>query len=274
MKFAIKNKIAAAALVAIGSAHASVQTLDVGETLAVNDYKAFNLTGESKWTLSSTFLAALNAMKERLSNVDPATTSIGYKTNTVTKIVSISAASMAAPVTTLSGDFAPGGIAVHTVGTAGGVYGYAPIANVGTTGGAWSITNLNIDLTQKRVYADLTGTNIAEPQSHVYLWDVALVEGASNLDLTGRKMDGSVFTGSTTFKLTGLSLNPEAVATFSQLLGLTRSGQRALQTVTDFGSIVSTVSVSAVPEPEATASAVVGLGVVGIALAARRRRAS
>lgn len=269
MKFAIKTMVAAAALVAVGVAQATVATLDVGGSITTSDYSITSLSGAGTLTFSSTLIGALNAGKVQVSGVAPATASITYKTNNITKVVSISSASAAAPVTSLTGDFTANAVAVSRVATAGGTLQSAPVANIATNGGSLQITNLNVDLINKKVYADLIGGNNVGTKTNVYLWDIASITGPTTVDLSALKAGGSVTATNT---LSGLTINAAAFDLFATSLGLTPNGITSLKTVADFGVINSSITVSGVPEP--TTYALMGLGLVGIGLTARRRRAA
>jgi len=105
---------------------------------------------------------------------------------------------------------------------------------------------------------------------NLYLWDIAAISGATSF-----KAANGVTTSVNS--LTGLSINAPAFDLFAKSLGLTPAGSDALKTVTDFGKIDSTISVTtsiaatpAVPEASSMAYALMGLGVVGF-IAARRR---
>jgi hypothetical protein len=66
-----------------------------------------------------------------------------------------------------------------------------------------------------------------------------------------------------------LSITTAGFNVFTQSLGLLTLGVGALQTVDDFGTITSTINVSAVPEP--SVYALMGVGLVAVGLVSRRR---
>lgn len=268
MKFAIKTMVAAAALAAVGGAQASVGTLTVGGSLADYGYQINSLSGEGTLTFSNALIGALNAGKVQVTAVAPATAPVIYKTNVATKVITISSVSAAAPVTSLTGDFTSVGVEVANVATAGGTLQTAATSNIATSGGSLQITNLNVDLIAKKVYADLVGGNGVGTKTNVYLWDIAKVTGPTFIDLSNWNVYGAA---SVTNTLSGLSINAAAFDLFARSLGLTSNGITSLKTVTDFGVINSTITVSSVPEPETMG--LMGLGLAGIGLAARRRRA-
>lgn len=271
MKSAIRTMVAAAALAA-GGAHATVGTLAVGGSISDWNYTINSLSGAGTLTFSSALIGALNAAKLQVTAVAPAIAPVIFKTNAATKVISISSVSAAAPVTSLTGDFTSVGVTVTSVATAGGTLQTAATANIATNGGSLQITNLNVDLFAKRVYADLVGGNGVGAQKNVYLWDIAKVTGPTFVDLSNWNTLDTYYTATMTNTLSGLTINAAAFDLFATSLGLTANGITSLKTVTDFGVINSTITISSIPEPETCT--LMGLGVAGISLATRRRRAS
>jgi PEP-CTERM motif-containing protein len=265
MKFAFKSIVVAAALVAAGAA--SADTLAVGGTVSNGTYDLSALSGTGTLSFSSTLIGALNAGGVQVAQVDPAVVTSTKRTNG--KYASVSAA---APVTAL--DFTSTGtnsITVNGVSTAGGALQTAEADDFTTTGGSLAITNLRVDLGASRVYADLDGANGVGFLSNVYLWDITTITGPTSFSIPAGSGPQTVVSNN---ELTGLKINTAAFNLFSQSLGLTSAGNDALATVTDFGKIVSTISVTAtpaVPEPSSYALALAGLA--GVGMLARRRRA-
>lgn len=270
MKLAMKTLAAAAALSATTLAGAASGTLHQGESITDYNYTVSDLSGSGTLTFSSSLIGALNAGKVQVSSVAPATTTVVYKTNATTKVVSIASVSAAAPVTALSGDYTPSSVNITRVASAGGALQSAPVANIATTGGSLQITNLNVDLTTKRVYADLIGGNNVGTRSNVYLWDIAQITGPTSFDISQLPPGGGVVSSTNT--VSGLKINADAFNLFAQSMGLTANGITSLQTVTDFGSITSTISARVTPVPESSTVLMMGLGLLGVGLAAARRQ--
>ncbi|TAK88528.1 MAG: hypothetical protein EPO09_18230, partial [Aquabacterium sp.] len=245
MKFAMKPLMVAAAFVAAGSTHATSITLPANGTAVAAGYTLSELSGTDTLTFSSALIGALNAGKVQIAGVDPATTAVTYKTNAATKVVSISTASAAAPVTSLTADVVGTGLAVTGAGTVGGSLQSATSANIATTGGSLKIVNLSVDLLAKKVYADLIGGNGVGTHNNVWLWDITTITGPTTLDLSLVPAGGGVV--SITNTRSGLTINQAAFDLFATSMGLTANGITSLKTVTDFGTIVSTISVKAAP---------------------------
>lgn len=267
MKFALKSIVAAAAFVAFGVAHAGATlTLPVNGSVTDQGWTVSNLSGSGKLAFSSALVGALNSGGITVTAVAPAISDIVTRTNGQYKSVAA-----AAPVTSLSGSFDGTTLSISSVGTAGGALQTALVDPEGfaSTGGSLSITNLRVDLGAKKVFARLEGGNGVGVVDNLYLWDIANITGPTSF---------AAVPGVTTSvnSLTGLSINAPAFDLFAKSLGLTAAGIAALQTVTDFGKIDSTISVTAtamatpaIPEP--STYALMGLGLVGMSLVARRR---
>jgi len=264
MKMTLKTLAAAAAFVAAGVANAGTITLPAGGSVSDSNFDFSGLSGSGTLTFSSTLIGALNAGGVQVAQVDPAIVTTTTTTPTSSKYKTVTAA---APVTSLNASFNGTSLAVNTVGTAGGALQTAVDDGFTTTGGSLAITNLKVDLNAKKVFATLVGANGVGTINNLDLWDIATVSGATSFTVPA---GGGVLTSTNT--LSGLKINANAFSLFSQALGLTAAGNNALATVTDFGSISSSISLTAtpaVPEPSTYLMMVAGLAAVG--MTARRR---
>jgi PEP-CTERM motif len=183
----------------------------------------------------------------------------------------------------------------------------APIEGL-LDGGTARVNNLEIDLVNKRVYADLYGDNGFDPvvdKKHVYLWDIGTIQGptvispaallaaadgdtsqitAAGFTITGTEAAqagyGTKYFATANNVLSGLKVTQEGFDFFINALGIPAGGTAyntlaaVNNTVEGWGSMKSQINFSArevltVPEP--STYALMGLGLVGISLVARRR---
>lgn len=262
MKFALKSLVAAAVIASVGVANAASVTTAVGGTNTFNG-TALTLTGGTgTLSFSASLLAALNVGQVAVTAVEPATVTGTPAGNNV---------AAAAPITSVTADNVTG--QVLGVATAGGALQTAPVVGFISNGGTLAVTNLSVDLSNKRIYASITGdftgaatgvpgTGAVTTKNNFYLWDYTTLTGASTI--TGA--------GSFNTTLSGLTITADGYKHFVSALRLLQFGTAALSSVTDYGSISSTINVAAAPAvPEPWTYALMGLGMVGIAVAARRR---
>lgn len=267
MKFNLKSLVAAAAFVAAGAANAADPlTLDVGGSITQGGWTVSNLTGSGTLSFSgnaeSGLTGALNAGSVFVEVLDPATGQIsgGLDQGGYTSIA------IAAPVTSLSGTFDGTTVSISNVSTAGGAKQTSFADDFTNTGGTLEIKNLRVDLGARLVYADLVGGNGSGIANNLALWNIGKIEGPTTF--TARE---GVITSNNT--LSELSITPDAFNFFINSLGIIEGGFGVLQGITDYGRIESSISVTVTAVPEPSTYALMGVGLVGIALMARRRSA-
>jgi PEP-CTERM motif len=304
MKFALKSLVAAVAIASIGSAYAAQASGTVGQAVVVKDPgtsgRSVELTllsgqgglvfsngngdpvnGANPTTSVGGLVGALNVGKVQLSPLDGAQITetilpIGSRVKTNTRAI----VRIDATVSKLTADI-DGATAGRftTVNALGGAQQTAAFLDGVLDGGMAKITNLEIDLVNKRVYADVFGDNGFDPvidTKRLYLWDITNISGpttitpaallqaadgdTSGVTALGFKIDGTEaaqagfgtkYLVSTTNVLSGLKITTEGFNFFSTALGLApgSTGYNTLNGVNGFaegwGSLQSKINFSA-----------------------------
>jgi hypothetical protein len=287
MKFN-KSLIAAASFLMIaGAAHADTETntLTKGGTVESFGYTFSDLSGSGTLSFSQSLVAALNLAAVKMEAVPDATLQISTSTNSKGQVRYVSVAA-AAPVTGLTSTFdsVSGDLVVKAVDTHGGSLQTTVAGSAVTGPGSLSISDLRVDLTTKTIYADIVGANGVGTLNDYALWKYDNISGPTTFNLTpGAPASAGATTLSSTNTITGLFLVNAADIDniFVKALALNNTGRSGINAVNTrstsntagFGSITSNITVIATPIPEPSTYALMGVGLVGLALFGRRRAA-
>lgn len=255
MKFELKYLVAALAFTAVGVVHAEALTVKAGGA---------TFQGAGTLSFSHELLDVLD--NGHISAVSNGAGHVEVQKDSDAFYTSISAS---APMQTLTLD--SDSLDFLGFSTKGGLTLTAPVIRSFSSGGSLTLADLAADMSTKTIYATITGGNGVGTVTNFALWKYATLSGATRYAGNGSYVDD----------FGGLSLTAEGFNKISQALGLLELGQTYFARVKDYGTIHSVFDTTtvccgppptpSVPEPASHILTGLGLGLLGMAVAARRK---